>query len=421
MNIGNISNKSSIYGLYDKLYEGSISLSNIKLNRNYLGSSNGMSAQTLGGDALRYITSIKAASKNLKNALGDLSGAAFAKKTPVSSDKDIMSVSYFGNRPGDIKNSTVRIFQTAAGQENTGTKLATSDTFGSSGINKFSINVGGKTTELSISISASDTNGSVQKKIADAINSSGAGVVAAVENDATTNSSLLKISSNGTGNNDNNKFTLSDITGNLVAKTGANDISSVARDAIYSVNGGPQRTSQSNTVDLGGGLNVTFNKASEKTVTISTGKDMEYAKTAVENLVKSYNDLYVEAIQRQSDAKSQNLATKMIGISKTYNSSLSRIGIGFDKDGKMTLDNSKFNEAVENGRLEQFFTENSGKNYGFTNMLSRLASNVSLNTSNYVSRSEFYSNLTENFAYSSFGSLIQYNYLSAGLIFDYSF
>ena len=150
-------------------------------------------------------------------------------------------------------------------------------------------------------------------------------------------------------------------------------------------------------------------------------KTPDYAKSAVESLVKNYNDLYVEAAQKTNDPKAQKLASKMIDISKTYKSSLSNIGIGFDNDGKMTLDTKKLDAALENGSLEKFFKENSGKNYGFTNQLSRLADNVSRNTSNYVSSSVIRNDLMENFAYSGFKELIQYNYLSTGLMYDYKF
>ena len=244
MNVNTVNNKTSMYGLYDMLYQGNMALGSIKMNKAYFSSGNTTKTQTLNEDALQYVTSIKTASSNLSNALKELSSPAFKKTIET-----------------------------------------------------------------------------------------------------------------------------------------------------------PAQDGGSSTIE----------------------KDLGYAKKSVENLVKSYNDLYVESVKRSNDSKAQNLAVKMINISKTYSSSLSKIGIGFDYDGKMTIDEAKFNEALENGSVERFFTENSGKNYGFTNTLSRLADNVSRNTGNYVSKSEFYNKLTENFAYSSFGNMIQYGYYGAGLVFDYSF
>ena len=421
MRINSISSYTPVYSLYNTMYQGSLSLSGIKLNKSLFPFNQTKSSNQLGEGALQYVSNIKSASKSLSGTLNKLSGAAFTKKGAVSSDSDIMSVKYTGSNPNSIKQTSVKVDQTAAGQMNEGTSLNANTSFGSSGANKFSININGKTTELSVNVAVGDTNKAVQQKMADAINSAGLGLKATVETDSANSASMLKIEATSTGNNDKSKFSVADITGNLAARTGANDVSRAARDAVFSVDGGEKRTSQSNNVDLGGGLSVTFNKSSEKAVTISAGRDMDFAKSSVSDLVKSYNDLYIEAAQKLNDPKAQNLATKMINTSKTYLESLSNIGIGFDKDGKMTLDDAKLNAAAENGKLENFFTENSGKNYGFTNQLSKLADNVTRNTGNYVSSSVLGNSLTENFAYSGFAELIQYSYLNSGLLFDYSF
>ena len=422
MRINGINNNNlAINKLYDSLYQGNLALSSVKMSRDFYPTNKTQGANQLGGEGLKYVNNIKSASKNLSSSLKELSGMAFTKKTPTSSDPDAMTVKYNGNKPESVKQMTVNIEQTAAGQLNEGSRINANDSFGSSGANKFSINIGGKETEFSVNVAEGDSNSVVQQKMADAINAAGIGVKATVEKDSTGASSMLKLESAGIGNNDNNKFTVTDITGDLAKKTGVGQVTREARDAVYSVDGGAKRTSQSNNVDLGNGLNVTFNKASGKDITISAGKDTSYAKSAVESFVKSYNDLYAEAAQKTNDPKAQNLATKMVNTSKIYFGSLSSIGIGFDGDGKMTLDTARLDEAAENGNLEKFFTENSGKNYGFTNQLSRLADNVSNNTSNYVSRSVFGNELTENFAYSSIGDMLQYNYLSTGWLFDYSF
>jgi flagellar hook-associated protein 2 len=333
-----------------------------------------------------------------------------------------MTVKYSGNRPGSINPITVKIDQTAAGQMNEGARMIANATFeGSSGTNKFKIETGGKITEFSVKVSAGDSNKDIQQKMADAINKAGISVKATVQTDSATNSSILKLESTNTGSDPKNSFTVTDITGNLAAKTGANDVTRQGQDAIYSVNGGPVRTSQSNTVNLGNGVSATFKKAFEEAVTISRGKNIDFAKSTVEDMARSYNKLYSEAAQRTGDPKSQNLASKMVSISKTYSGSLSSIGIGFDTNGLMTIDTSKMNEAAKSGKLEKFFTENSGNNYGLTNQLSRLSDSVSRNTSNYVSSSLFGSGSGGNFAYSNHGNLIQYNYLGSGSLFDYMF
>ena len=421
MNIS--SNYSNIYSLYNTMFQGNMWLHNNKLNQSLLSGNKPGGSGLLGMDAIGYVNNIKSASKNLSGAIGELSGNAFSNRTMTSSDSDTMTVNYSGKNTININPMNVKIDQIASGQVNEGARMDSAAAFGGSkiGKNQFSITTGGKTTQLDVNIATGDTNKDVQQKMADAINKAGIGVKATVETDTKTNTSMLKLESTTTGSDPKNGFAIKDITGDLTAKTGANEISREGRDAIYSVNGGAKQTSQSNTVNLGNGISATFKKASDEAVTVSRGKNMDSAKSAVEGMVKSYNDLYVEAVQRSDDPKAQKLASKMLNTSKVYSGSLSNIGIGFDKDGKMTIDSQKLNKAAEDGRLEKFFTENSGKNYGFTNQINNLANNVSRNTSNFVSSSLFGNSIGDNFAYSGFGDLIQYNYLSAGSLFDYLF
>ena len=410
--------------MFNTMYQSNMALQNNKLNRAYFPfqNNNAKESDALGSDAVSYIKNIKSASKAVSGALNDLSKPAFSSSTVNSSNKDAMTVNYSGNRPNSVDPMKVRIHQIATGQQNSGKNMASDAAYeGAMGGNRFSIEAGGKTTELSVNIAAGDSNKDVQQKMATAINKAGIGVKATVETDSKTNASTLKIESTVTGSDPKNSFKINDKTGDLVAKTGAGEIAKKGQDAIYSVNGGPSRTSQSNTVSLGNGVSATFKKASEEEVTISRGQDMDRVKKAVDDLVKSYNDLYSEAAQKTNDPKAQNLATKMVTTSKVYSNQLSSIGIGFNSDGKMTIDSKIMDNAAESGKLEKFFTENRGKSYGFTNQLGRLADNVSRNTSNFVSSSQFGNSLSENFAYSSFGDLIQYNFLSAGSLFDFSF
>ena len=149
--------------------------------------------------------------------------------------------------------------------------------------------------------------------------------------------------------------------------------------------------------------------------------DNSKAIAAVEDFVKNYNDLYTESAQKLDDPKPQKLATKMVNISKTYNSSLASVGIGFDKDGKMTIDKETLDKSAENGKLKTFFTQNAGKNYGFTNQIANLADSVNRNTSSYVSSSVLGNSLMDSFSYSGTGKTNQYNFLNSGLLFDFLF
>ena len=432
MAINSINNSyNSVYSLFNSMYENKMSLFSNKLGNSLFPFNNAKDTNPLSTNSMQYVTNIKAGANKLTGALKGLSnGSSFMKKTMTSSDNDVLSVNYVGsifNRPGT---TSVKIDQLATGQVNEGKALESDSAYGASGTNYFKIEVDGKTTVMSVNVAAGDTNKQVQQKMADAINTYGVGVKASLKTDTKDGTSSLVIEANATGNSGINvggasgagksQFSITDMAGGeLVKKIGADAVSKKAQNAVYSVDGGPSRTSATNTVDLGNGLNVTFNKASDKEVKISQGMDADFAKSAVKDMVAGYNDIYVEALKNSNDPKAEGLATKMLNISKIYLNSLSSIGVGFDKDGKMTIDEEQFGKAAENGKLEKFFTDNSGKNFGFTYQLGKIADNVSRNTANFVTKSMFGNDLMENFAYSGTGSLLSYNYTNTGWLFDY--
>ena len=417
----NVNSSFGLYGLYNSMFQGSMAKYSNRLTQQFFAANKKNQNQSfLASDAMQYVNNIKSASKSLSGALNGLTRATvFSKKTMVSSNADVVSVVYTDNKSSNPQPVTIKVDQIAAGQLNEGKKLNSSSSFDASGTSTFYIEAEGKRTEFSISISKTDTNFDVQQKMANAVNNAGITVKATVETNSDNNQSTLKLESTNTGNYAN--FTVSDVAGDLTTATGINDVSRDARDAVFSVGGGPMRTSSSNTVDLGNGMKVTLNQASTEAVTIKLANDTAPAIKAVEDFVRSFNDLYKEGIKNSSDQKAEDLASKMLSIGKTYLNGLSAIGISFDKEGMMTINTEKLNTAAENGKLQQFFTENSGRNYGFTNQISKLSNNVSSNTSNFVTKSVFANNLTENFAYSNIGELLQYNFFSTGLIFDYSF
>jgi len=413
-------NKAGISSLYNTLYQGKVAMHNNKLSREFFPANNAQGAGAFSANSMQYITDIKSASSELSAALKDLSGPAFSQRTMVSSNTDVMTVNYNGNNLGSMKDMQVKVDQVAAGQLNEGSRLSSSALYsGDRGTNRFEIQTGGKTTQLSINVSAGDSNRDVQNKMATAINNAGLGLRATVETDSATNTSMLRVESVNVGTNERNAFTITDRTGNATSMTGANDVSRERQDAIYSVNGGPTQTSQSNTINLGNGLTATLKTASDEEISIVRGKDANSAISSVQSMVRSFNNLFTSAVSNVADPKAQNLSSRMINISSAYSRALSEIGISFDAGGRMTINNVKLNQAAESGRLEQFFMENRGKNFGFSAMMGRLSDNVSSNTSNFVSNSIFGSSVNEGTSYSGLGNLISFNSMNSGSILDF--
>ena len=413
---------TGISNLYNTLYQGKIAMHNNKLSRDFFPKNNVQGQGAFNTNSLQYISDIKSASNALSSALNELSGPAFNQRTMVSSNNDVMTVNFTGNNLNSMSDMSVKIDQIAMGQLNEGNRLNASGSYGGDrGTNRFAIETGGKTTQLSINVLAGDSNRDVQQKMATAINNAGLGLRATVETDSATNSSMLRVESTNVGTDERNAFSIRDITGNAAAQTGANQVSRQRQDAIYSVNGGAAQVSRSNTVNLGNGVSATFKAASEQAVTVTRGRDMSYVKGVVDSLIRSYNNLFSAATENVNDLKAKSLASRLMNVTSAYSRSLSDLGIGFDSSGRMTVDSARLNQAFENGRVEQFFTENSGRNFGFSATLGRLADNVSNNTANFVTSSIFGSSMGENFAYSGMGDRIQFNFLGSGSILDYMF
>jgi len=404
------------------MYQGKVAMHNNRLSRDFFPTNNVQGGGAFSTGSMQYISDIKSAASALSGALKELSGSAFNARTMVSSDTDVMTVNFTGNNLGNVSDMSVQIDQIAMGQLNEGARLSSSALYGGErGQNRFEIETGGKTTQLSINVMAGDSNRDVQQKMANAINNAGLGLKATVEMDSATNMSMLRVESNNVGTDERNAFSIRDVTGNAAAQTGANEVSRERQDAIYRVNGGEARVSQSNTVNLGNGVSATFKASSSQAVTVSPGKDISIVRGVVESLVRSYNNLFGAAAENTNDPRAQGLASRLMNVTGAFSRSLSDLGIGFDSSGRMTIDSAKFNQAMDTGKVEQFFTDGSGRNFGFGASLGRLASNVSNNTSNFVTSSMFGSSMGEGFTYSGMGSPMHLNLLGTGSMLDYMF
>ena len=425
---GGFSN-SGINNLFNTLHQGKVAMHANRLSNSLFqmpkNNAPGSGSGSVNADTVRYVSSLRTSADSLASALRGLTGSGSGTRiVAISSNPGVVSIQHTGTRPNAVSSMEVRIDQIAASQANEGNRMTADAAFeGRTGTNQFSIQMGNSTTNLSVNVREGDTNREVQQRMADAINNSNAGVRASVTFDAETNTSMLRLEGNTTGTDPRNAFTVSDVgSGSLVAQTGANEVARQGQDAIFSVNGGPERRSQSNTVFIGNGVTATFNAASEDAVRISWGQETNnnVSRSAVEGMVRSFNDLFNTAAGRIGDQRSQQLASSMVNISSAFSSSLSEIGIGFDSSGRMTINQQRMDQAAESGALGRFFNDNSGRN-SFASQLGRLADNVARNPSSFVSSPLFGSNLTGNFGYSSFGNPTQFNPFGSGSVADFMF
>ena len=146
-----------------------------------------------------------------------------------------------------------------------------------------------------------------------------------------------------------------------------------------------------------------------------------FASEIVQRIVSNFNSFHGEATRNSGDPKARNLAQRLEFIARIHSERLANIGLDINLDGTLAVDNERLEAAAESGRVEEFFTEEYGRPYGFANQLERLADNVSRHTYNFVSRDTRGDHLTENFSYTPPGVTVQYTAFNVGLLFDVTF
>jgi hypothetical protein len=103
--------------------------------------------------------------------------------------------------------------------------------------------------------------------------------------------------------------------------------------------------------------------------------------SAVRQVISQVNSLLESAKFNASDRRTRSVLNEIETVLRRNNRALHEIGVGFTRDGFMTLDDDKLREAVENGTTDNLFGENSR----FLASFSRIAQNVSANPTRHIS------------------------------------
>ncbi|MCL2227288.1 MAG: hypothetical protein FWB97_06640 [Oscillospiraceae bacterium] len=367
-------------------------------NQMFSGSGNSMLGQNMAGTSeafrssvLQLTSSSDAMVQSLNNMRGIGRGATspFGAMRPVAEDADVLNVRNFdANRIRGINLSdfSVEVNQVAKAQRNEGAALNSTARAAVSGFSvgnhRMAITVGDQQFDINFNVSANDTNRDVQQRIAAAINNrDDIGVSASVTFNATEGTSTLVLQSTETGvaNEGQHNFTVASVLGNAVEATGVGEITQEAQDAEFRINRGAQgslQTSRSNDINLGFGMTARI--TGEGTTQLAMGRDELAQVNAFRNMVNSFNGL----IRAAGDAGSgSHLERELSGLAQSFSNSLNRVGISFNQDGTMRIDEARMNEAARSGELERFGTRDGTS---FMNRLSRTAQGVSRNPAAFV-------------------------------------
>ena len=299
---------------------------------------------------------------DLQDPVGDLVlGTVFTDLDAASTDKDVATVTL-----GDTAVSgtyDLVITQLAKAQVTASTNGYTNATDTATDGGTISFTIGGSTT-TDITISAS-TSLSALKTL---INDQNSGVVASIVNDGTNNklviSSRVMGATNGFTINNSLTNGVSTVVAFAVGQSPTVGNSQDARDSSFTVNG-LAITSATNTVtDAVPGTTVTLVKAG--TASVNVTPDYDTLKEHVKTFITEYNSLkefFVEQTQidsitgkpgplgndtilRQALSDVKNLVLTSNGNDGQY-SYLTEIGVEFEIDGTLSLNEEQFNTAID--------------------------------------------------------------------------
>ncbi|MCL1884904.1 MAG: hypothetical protein FWF81_14255 [Defluviitaleaceae bacterium] len=338
-----------------------------------------------GSNAPNRLENAPASNASIRNA-GNAIQSAFSnihgRQTGLNamegrtSDADVATVRVDASRTiasMPLSNTTIDVRQEATAQVNEGTALSARGRDVLSGTSRFEIEVDGRTHTFNINVGANDDNTAIQRRMATAINNADIGVRAAVTTEGTGASATSTLTLTGRETGEGNSFTVRDADGannNLAFATGINTVTSEAQNARFSINGGPERTSQSNEVEISRGITATIQ--GEGRAEFSFARNSQQLISAATDLVNSINSALRNT--NPSDGRgSERFASDIIGMNITFGPSLARAGINVEASGQLSIDSARMQRAAEDGSLARLF-EN--RNSGFAGRAERIANNA---------------------------------------------
>ena len=326
----------------------------------------------------------------LKGALSELQSAVDALKDPdafesysaTSSNTDILTAS----ADSDAQPGSYYIEVTNLAKPQYLRSSAFSSSSAEVGTGTITIQVG---SDSSVDIEIDDDHKTLSG-IASAINSADLEVTASVVGDGNGNY-YLTLASNETGTDNTISFTVNDDDGNNDDAAGLSGLytdpashtlteTQAAENAQLTINGISVERSSNTIDDLVEGVTINLKEESPgDTVKVEVTRNLSSITSKVQGFVDKYNslvDIFDQLQSYDSQTKTagtllgdsttsqiryrlqQMLHTQVSGIADEVNG-LSRLGVEIDRNGKLSLDESKLTDALENHLSDviDFFTK----------------------------------------------------------------
>ena len=342
-----------------------------------------------------FAVGMKEGARQFSNMISSLSsgedGDVLSRRVASSSDDAIASAKYIGEANGgnDDISFDIEVDKLALSQINEGKFLRDDEPVGlESGTYSFDIHVNGSDYEFQFGIGEEDTNSDLIHKLESLINRSNIGVMAEVEENDGRSSLKLESSATGLMPGQTSIFRVSDDstskTRGAVEYLGIGDVTRAPSNAQFKLNG-VERTAFANTFTVDKQFEISLKGESQpgEKATIGLKPDVESMSDNIHQLVRGYNDFVDRA--KEYSGKNVRTDTFMTDLWRTninYKSSLEKMGITFDDEGRL---------AVDDDRLKSRLDSNDTKNEmntikDFTSALVRKTGQISLDPMNYVQK-----------------------------------
>ncbi len=313
-------------------------------------------------------TSVIAALGSLKSSAQNLSlSTDFTRRSASSSDPAVLTAS--ASSTAAVGSSSVGVDSLAKAQSVQSTSF--SQTNSTIGTGTLTISVGGASTQIII-----DNTNNTLEKLRDAINDSGAAVTATIVNVSAQPSADYRLVVQSLQTGTANAVTIGGaLTGGTDAFPAGGEVVQAATDAVFAINGLTVTRSSNTISDVIPGVTFTLLDqgdqdgivdASDPMVKIGIGADSSAMTDGIRDLVENFNSLN-EIVNEQftldpntnrqgSTAGDASLRGMLSRIRKEFSAAggtgagfgyLSDIGIKFEKDGSLSLDENKLADAFQ--------------------------------------------------------------------------
>lgn len=344
-------------------------------------------------DIENYTISMKESAMKFQRDIASMGGQdaeeLFEKKALYSSSPSHAEVTELpGSLLSDDSSIELTIESLAKPQSNNGYYLPSEDLGVVPASYSFDVTTPSSSYELQLSVSETDTNFTIQSRLARLINNAAIGLSANVTQDGDGKSSL-SISSLSTGNEDTPPFIISDEdtsqSRGLIDFLGIKDISTNASWAKYTING-ESKTSPDNDIIADNKYQIKLKKVTapdDPPITIGTMADYDSLKENILGLAESYNQFIRTASEfLDKQPRTSVLIENMKRMNNSYAATMNRLGITRNEDATLDIDENALSGALSGTAT----AEDISSLRDFTKSASKKISDIQLNPMNYVDK-----------------------------------